>query len=81
MLARYFFKFVQPTNALFTFYSLNDGRGKPNFDMSLKEVFTALNHLMCESNDKVILVQGAALKYLPSTIADIITVFSPQEFR
>ena len=37
--------------------------------------------MMMYTSDTTILQQGAALKYLPSIIPDIMTVFDPRELR
>ncbi len=62
-------------------FSLNDNRGKQQFEISLKQVFTSLNALMRELSDNTLAVQGFALKHLPTIIDDVITVFDPQQFR
>ena len=36
---------------------------------------------MRDTTDATLLQQGAVLKFLPSTIADVMTVFDPQELR
>lgn len=61
---------------------LNDGRGKQQFEISMKQVFSALNSMMKKGSEpQQILVQGSALKYLPSTISDVMTVMDPHEIR
>ena len=63
------------------FYRLNDDRGKEQFEISLKQVFVSLNALMHENSDSSLVIQGAALRYFPTTISDVITVYDPQQFR
>ena len=60
---------------------LNDNRGKEQFEISLKQVFVSLNVLMHENSDASLVIQGAALRYFPTTISDVITVFDPQQYR
>ena len=60
---------------------MNDCRGKQQFEISLKQVFQAINSLMHDTTDKTLLIQGATLKFLPTTIMDVITVYNPHEFR
>ncbi len=59
---------------------LNDNRGKEQFEISLRQVFVSLNTLMHDASDVTLVIQGAALRYFPTTIADVITVFDPQSF-
>ncbi len=60
---------------------LNEGRGKQQFENSLKQVFQSINNLMMDTNSSTLALQGALLKFLPSTIADVISVFDSIEFR
>ena len=61
--------------------SLNEGRGKQQFEVALKQLFGALNILMLYTSNTTVLQQGAALKYIPTTIPFVMTVFDPQELR
>jgi hypothetical protein len=65
------------------YFSLDENRGKAQFEMLLKQVFQSINSLMMNGVKAVtpIAVQGQLLKYLPQTIADIMTVFEPLELR
>ena len=60
---------------------MNQNRGKQQFEIMLQQVYDAITVMMMEGDEHLVLIQGACLKYLPTTIADIITVFEPQEFR
>ena len=62
-------------------FSMNDSRGKQQFEISLKQVFQSINNLMHDTTDQTLLIQAATLKYLPTTISDVITVYNPHEFR
>ncbi|XP_012940011.1 dedicator of cytokinesis protein 1 isoform X2 [Aplysia californica] len=73
----YIFKFIIKSRYLFSI--INDGRGKQQFEISLKQLITAINNMMVYRTDNTLLVQGAALKYMSSVIGDVITVFDPVE--
>ena len=60
---------------------LNEGRGKQQFEVSLRQVILCINDLMRDTSHATLLQQGAALKYLPNCIADIMTVFDPKDLR
>jgi dedicator of cytokinesis protein 1 len=62
-------------------FRLNEGKGQQQFEVSLKQLLQSITGMMCYNTDSTLLVQGACLKYLPSTIPDILTVFSATELR
>ncbi|GFO14588.1 dedicator of cytokinesis protein 1 [Plakobranchus ocellatus] len=73
----YIFKFIIKSRCLFSM--LNEGRGKQQFEISLKQLMVAINNMMVYKSDNTLLVQGAALKYVPLVIGDVMTVFDPVE--
>ncbi|CAL1526733.1 unnamed protein product [Lymnaea stagnalis] len=73
----YIFKFIIKSRLLFSM--INEGRGKQQFEISLKQLITAINNMMVYKTDNTLLVQGAALKYMSAIIGDVITVFDPIE--
>ena len=62
-------------------FRLNEGKGQQQFELSLKQLLQSMTGMMCYNTDSTVLVQGACLRYLPSTIPDILTVFSATELR
>ncbi|XP_050389742.1 dedicator of cytokinesis protein 1 [Patella vulgata] len=73
----YILKFVIKSRLLFAM--INEGRGKQQFEMTLKQLLLSINGMMMYTSDQTLLVQGAALKYISSIVADVITVFDPVE--
>ncbi|GFR93576.1 dedicator of cytokinesis protein 5 [Elysia marginata] len=73
----YIFKFIIKSRCLFSM--LNEGRGKQQFEISLKQLIVAINNMMVYKSSHTLLVQGAALKYMPLVIGDVMTVFNPVE--
>ena len=74
---------IRQSESFFLFHSLNDNRGKAQFEMLLKQVFQSISSLMMTgvNSPTPTAVQGQLLKYLPQTIADIMNVFDPLELR
>lgn len=62
-------------------YRLYDRRGQGTFEESLTQLLEALAAMMRHKTDNTLLVQAACLKYLPSTIPDILKVFDPVKLR
>ena len=60
---------------------LSNNKGKEHFEVMLRQVFQCMKVMMGEPAERLMLIQELCLKYLPSIIADVITVFDPQEFR
>lgn len=52
-----------------------------DFDNILKELLDGIVQLMCEQSDGILREQGACLKYLPSTIPDILEVYDARRLR
>ncbi|BFY99041.1 hypothetical protein BsWGS_02080 [Bradybaena similaris] len=73
----YIFKFIIRSRCLFAM--LNEGRGKQQFEISLKQLITAICNMMVYKSDQTLLVQGAALKYMSTIIGDVMRVFDPTE--
>ena len=61
-------------------FSLNDNRGRQHFESSIHELFAALNTLISQTKESMIVVQEAVLAYLPNIIGDVTTVYDPLEF-
>ena len=61
-------------------FSLNDNRGRQHFESSIHELFAALNTLISQTKESMIIVQEAVLAYLPNIIGDVTTVYDPLEF-
>ena len=74
----YVFKFIVRSRILFA--ALNEGRGQQQFEISIKQVFLALNNLMTLNSPEALKIQSSVLKYLPSTISEVTTVFDPVQF-
>lgn len=63
------------------FSRLYEGKGQEQFEVSLKQLLQSITAMMCYNTDATLLVQGACLKYLPTTIPDILQVFSATKLR
>ncbi|KAK9502031.1 hypothetical protein O3M35_012639 [Rhynocoris fuscipes] len=72
---QYIMKFIVRSRILFS--ELNGGKDEEEFASSLKNMLISTSALMVYNTDSTLLVQGACLKYLPSTIPDMVQVFSP----
>ncbi|KAK3095553.1 hypothetical protein FSP39_016043 [Pinctada imbricata] len=73
----YLFKFIVQSRNHFAL--LNEGRGKQAFELTLKQLIKSISGMMMYTNNETLLVQGSALKYMCSTISDILTVFDSVE--
>ncbi|XP_076471351.1 dedicator of cytokinesis protein 1-like isoform X3 [Babylonia areolata] len=73
----YIFKFIIRSRVLFAM--INEQRGKEQFEISLKQLLTSINHMMLYKTEHTVAVQGAALKYISFIIRDVMTVFDPVE--
>ncbi|XP_071445315.1 dedicator of cytokinesis protein 1 isoform X2 [Hetaerina americana] len=74
---QYCMKFIVRSRQLFSV--LYEGKHQEEFETSLKSLLQSITGMMCYNTDFTLLVQGACLKYLPSTIPDILKVFDSKE--
>uniref|UniRef100_A0A4W3GHV3 Dedicator of cytokinesis protein 5-like n=1 Tax=Callorhinchus milii TaxID=7868 RepID=A0A4W3GHV3_CALMI len=51
------------------------------FNDSIRQLFLSFNSLMDRPLEEAIKIKGAALKYLPGIINDVMLVFDPTELR
>lgn len=73
----YIFKFIVRSRVLFA--ALNGGKGKSQFEDSLKDLLQAITHMMLSTSDETLLVQAACLKYFPFALTDILCVFNEKD--
>ncbi|GAB6025462.1 Dedicator of cytokinesis protein 5 [Chamberlinius hualienensis] len=77
---KYIFKFIVRSRWLCAQVTDDDDDEKRRFEESFKQLLKSINFLMTFQDDDAILkVQAACLKYFPSAISDIITVFDAKE--
>ena len=69
------------SRGLVTGLRLNDNRGKQQFEVSLQQLFSAINKLMKDVRELVSSCLEACLQYMPSVISDVVSLYSPLEFR
>ncbi|XP_073969012.1 dedicator of cytokinesis protein myoblast city isoform X3 [Rhodnius prolixus] len=72
---QYIIKFIVRSRILFS--ELNGGKDEEEFATSLKNMLISTSALMVYNTDSTLVVQAASLKYLPTTIPDLVQVFSP----
>lgn len=76
---QYCIRFIVRSRVLFD--ELYEGKDKYEFEYCFKELLQSIVRMMCFTHDCTLIVQGACLKYLPSTISDILMVFDPKKLR
>lgn len=69
----YLFRFIVRSRILYA--TLEGGRGKMQFEMSLRQLFDSFVKLMSIDGSEVSKVQAKCLKYFPSTISHLMTVY------
>ncbi|XP_078717845.1 dedicator of cytokinesis protein 1-like isoform X3 [Lampetra fluviatilis] len=69
----YVFKFIVRSRILFV--QLYEDKDREEFEDSLRELFKSINNMMRNTQDSTLLVQGAAMKYLPLIVRDVRGVF------
>ncbi|XP_031352316.1 dedicator of cytokinesis protein 1-like isoform X2 [Photinus pyralis] len=74
---QYIMRFVSRSRLLFRelYPEMNDD----SFEESLKSLLHSIVTMMCQTSDTLLREQGACLKYLPSTIPDILKVFNAKQ--
>uniref|UniRef100_A0A667Y673 Dedicator of cytokinesis 5 n=1 Tax=Myripristis murdjan TaxID=586833 RepID=A0A667Y673_9TELE len=73
---KYLFRFIVQSRVLYLRYQNEDGDA---FFNSIRTLFLSFNTLMDRPLDEGVKIKGAILKYLPSIINDIQTIFDPVE--
>ncbi|XP_065221520.1 dedicator of cytokinesis protein 2 isoform X3 [Planococcus citri] len=71
----YIMRFI--TRSRYLFAQLYEGKELEKFEESMTSLLRSFADMMCHKTDASLLIQAACLKYLPPTIPDILTVFSP----
>ncbi|XP_030225554.1 dedicator of cytokinesis protein 5 [Gadus morhua] len=75
---KYLFRFIVQSRVLYLRFYGNSEDGDAFFN-SIRTLFLSFNTLMDRRLDEAVKIKGAILKYLPSIINDIQTVFDPVE--
>ncbi|XP_059488659.1 dedicator of cytokinesis protein 1 [Neocloeon triangulifer] len=74
---QYIIKFIVRSRILHA--ELNEGQGEEDFSYSLRGLLQSMINLMSYTNKHIVVHQASCLKYLPTTIPDILEVFSPTD--
>ena len=69
----YLFRFIVRSRILYA--TLEGGRGKMQFEVSLKHLFDSFTKLMGLDGPEVVKVQAKCLKFFPATIPHLMTVY------
>ncbi|KAG1690288.1 Dedicator of cytokinesis protein 1 [Nymphon striatum] len=73
----YIMKFIVRSRLLYA--ALNEGKGRQQFEMSLKKLMQSISGMMLYTTDTTLLVQGACMKYLPYILSDTLKAFEAKE--
>lgn len=76
---QYIMRFVVRSRLLYT--ELHEEQENDGFDECLNKLLNSIVCMMCHPSEKLLREQGACLKYLPSTIPDLLKVFSHKTLR
>ncbi|XP_067884811.1 dedicator of cytokinesis protein 2-like isoform X2 [Heterodontus francisci] len=72
----YIFKFTVRSRSLYA--QLYEGKEKKQYEESVRKLFETFNTLMKSTLEgNTLLMQGASLKYLPTVLQDVATIFDP----
>ncbi|XP_065350993.1 dedicator of cytokinesis protein 1 isoform X4 [Cloeon dipterum] len=71
---QYIMKFI--VRSRFLYAELNEGRGGEDFAYSLRALLQSMINLMSYNHKHIVVHQASCLKYLPTTIPDILQVFN-----
>ena len=73
----YLFKLIVKSRSLFA--SLEGGKGRVQFEVSLKELLSSFVRLMGSDGHEILKVQAKCLKFFPQAIPDLLTVLDGKE--
>lgn len=76
---QYVIRFVSKSRILMKLYPV--ANVEDDFEDNLRDLLRDITDMMSSTSDAILREQGACLKYLPSTIPDILMVFDGRELR